>query len=148
MSFAQDQRTFGMVAVSFSMTSMWHLGETICQSPAVPNKISLHMMLFHGGRKKFPKLGTGSRAGEQIMRMMRMMMMMIYIYIIYVIPNIISITIIIIIISSRWCLYLFRLPAPVMMTSVMAGTSVETCSKVPKRWAASSSKFAAENHCE
>ena len=72
----------------------------------------------------------------------------IYIYIIYVIPNIISITIIIIIISSRWCLYLFRLPAPVMMTSVMAGTSVETCSKVPKRWAASSSKFAAENHCE
>ena len=83
MSFAQDQRTFGMVAVSFSMTSMWHLGETICQSPAVPNKISLHMMLFHGGRKKFPKLGTGSRAGEQIMRMMRMMMM-IYIYIYHI----------------------------------------------------------------
>ena len=51
-SIAQDQRTFGMVAVSFSMTSMWHLGETICQSPAVPNKVSLHMMLFHGGRKK------------------------------------------------------------------------------------------------
>ena len=35
MTFAQDQSTFGMVAVSFSMTSMWHLGETICQSPAV-----------------------------------------------------------------------------------------------------------------
>ena len=35
-------------------------------SPQLSNKVSLHMMLFRGGRKKFPKLGTSSRAGEQI----------------------------------------------------------------------------------